>query len=158
MALLRKLGDEGGGKWIVRGKDHGKPVRVKIRPIPSSVNREIRRGVLGNVKSRKAGNRSVAENLEQLEDLVVARAAFALQEVENYAIELADAAAVAMYGPLLKVEVKPGEEVYLDGKCTEEVKERLFSDYPAEASWVAEQAEKLTRVEAEEEEEATESF
>lgn len=159
MALSRKTSEDGShAEWFGRGQDHGKAVRARIRPVPADVNRALRRRVYGDVKSRRSGNQSVARDLELLEQFARERAVYALVDTENWGVELVDQAAVDEYAPLLKVEAKPGDEVLLDQRCTDEVKRRYLTDFPREAGWVSDKAESITQSALEEEDEATDSF
>lgn len=161
MAVSRVAGDEKGGQgqWFVRGKDHGKPVRARIRGISTTVNRDIRRRVYGGVKSRKQGNQPLAADMDRLEDFARERAVYALVDVENWSIVLEDEAAVAAYAPLLGLtDAQPGVEVYLDGKLTEDLKRLYLSHCQNECGWISDKAQSLVDVEIEEEEAATEAF
>lgn len=155
MALL-KSGTK--TRVFVIGRDHDEPVKVKLQPVPAAVDRELRRRALGDVKSRRSGSQPLYRSVERMEDLTASRAAHALQDTKNFRLQVDDQAAAERYGALLKRELKPGEEVLLDGSWSPDLKEAIFEDFPRFAAKVDDLAETITQGELEEEEEATEAF
>lgn len=149
---------EGLGVWIEGGKDHGKPVRYQIRPVPSGIDRQLHREVYGNAKARTLGRQSAATAVERMQDYTILRAAYALVDTENFSVEIGDDAAAERYSALLKTPVKKGEEVFLDGRWTDELRRDVLKTARRRAAWISDKADRLMEAAVEEDEEETEDF
>lgn len=154
MGILNDFeGDAPGGKAFTYGR-----AKLLVRPVPSDVDRELRRRTLGDVRSRRAGKELLARALDRQDQYTAARAAYALLDTQNFAVGLMNQAAADVYSALLKRELKAGGEALLDGSWTDDVKARIFAKYPRFASKVSDLADSITQDDLEEEGEATEAF
>jgi hypothetical protein len=146
------------GQWISRGKDHDKPVRYRIRPVPQDQDRRFRKNTVQAGKARASRNREMSELMQRAEDYSVERAVFALLDTENFSVEIGDGAAAELYGKLLEGPVSKGQEIALDGKWTEELRRHVLTRFPRLAAFISDQSAKLEEKDLEAEEEDAEAF
>lgn len=160
MAQGRKLeSPDDQGTWITNGTDHGKPVRYKIRPIPYEVDRQLHRRVYKDRKVRQLGRESASTSLDRAREFTLLRAAYALVDTDNFALEMVDAGAAALYSKFLGTEVKVGAEPLLDGHWADEaMKADALAVVRNHAAWISDRADKLTEAEVVQEEEEAEDF
>ena len=160
MAQLRDIREPEAheGQWITRGEDHDKPVRYRIRPVPQDVDRRLRKTTVQAGKVRAVRNREMAELAQRAEDYSVERAVYALVDTENFSVEIGDDAAAALYGSLLGQAAKKGDEIALDGKWTDELRQHVLGKFRRLAGFISDQAAKLEEKDLEAEEEQAEAF
>lgn len=159
MAQGRKLeSPDAAGVWYESGKDHGKPVRYKVRAVPYEVDKRIHREAYRDAKVRHIGRQSASSAIERMQEYTLLRAAYALVDTENFSIEVGDEGAAVLYSKLLGDKVAAGAEVVLDGKWTDELRKDVLAVVRKRAAWISDKADKLTEAEVEDEEEDTEDF
>lgn len=152
------LVDEGEGRWFDYGTDHGKPVRLKVHALTSEEERTARRAAYGNRKIKKLNEETFVRTMDRGEAYTRERAKLALDASENFNVEVAGANAATLFSKLLGREVKPGDEVCLDGKWTPDLRAELFPRFKDLARDVCNFADQVIKAESEEEEETTAGF
>lgn len=158
MAQAKRETAENAGRWFTNGKDHGKPVRYRVRPIPVAVDRQLHREVYGNAKARQLGRQSATTAIERMQDYTILRAGYALVDTENFSIEIGDPAAAELYSKLLGEVVLPSTEVFLDGKWTDALRKDVLAVARRRAAWISDKADRLVEAEIQDEEDENEGF
>jgi hypothetical protein len=152
------LVDEGEGRWFDYGTDHGKPVRLRVHALTNEEERTARRAAYGNRKIKKLSEETFVRTMDRGEAYTRERAKLALDESENFNVEVSGAKAAALFSELLKREVKAGAEVCLDGQWTPEIRAALFPRLKMLARDISDFADQVVKTDAEEEEDATQDF
>ena len=133
--------------------DTGKPVRVRIRPVPRHEERRIRAAVYGNLKARKAGDRTLVQAVERGEEVTARMAAYALVDTENFALRCETEDGAKAMSKLLGEPVQPKTDYVVDGRWTGELRDKVLDALPRFAKWICDKAEELAGQEAQEEDE-----
>jgi hypothetical protein len=156
---------EGEGRWAPYGTDHKKPVRVKVHPLTPDEEREARK-VAYPGKGAKLQKDTAVRKIERGEAWTREAAIAALEDSENFNVDLAgNARAEELFGKFPRTKAKTPAaletEVCFDQQWTPAVKRAFFSEFAFSKSVAAEIVEiagKLSRRDADEEEEATGDF
>lgn len=164
MAHLRAV-EEGEGRWFTRqdvGLDHGKPVRMKVHALTRAEELATRAAAFGNKKSNRLQNESALRAMARGEEYTREHAIVALDETENYNVELSGPKAVERFSKLLnRTDLKTGDEVCLDGKWTPELKRAFFSEFAfskSEAREVSNLSSQVAKQSQDEREDADQGF
>lgn len=146
--------DAQGGQPVFwrRDPDTKAPVRFRLRSVPAAFDKQLRAEFNRGVKADRIGKRSAVELTEKTIDATRRRAAYALVDSEGFVIRIGDAAAAAAYSEVLGEQLKPEQDVKLDGRWTDAVKELVLTYMPRLAAWLSDKADELLAQEAEEEE------
>jgi hypothetical protein len=133
-------------------------VRFRLRRVDADWDRETRKRIAKAIggKAKLTGDELIERQVRLTRD----RAAYALLDSENFSLVVDGPNAVQYFNEQLKPEtpLQVGDVVKLDGKWTAELKNGLFKAMPELASWISDKSDELKNLEAEEEEEETESF
>lgn len=164
MSNLRAI-EEGESRWFVRedlGLDKGKKIRMKVHGLTKAEEREARKEAYGSRKAGKLERETFIRSVDRGEAHTREQAIRALDDTENYSIELAGPKAVARFRELLPgVELVEGQDLCLDGKWSPAVKRAFFSEFAfsrAEAREVSNLAFNIAKKDEDEEDEATGDF
>jgi uncharacterized protein (DUF342 family) len=156
-------GSEKGFKtFLQKDKANGRPVYVYIGVVDDEHIRALRREYSRGVRADKMGKLPSGELVERSIATSRAYAARAIRGAgsENFEVGLmtqatADAFAAAIGGG---IQLKAGENVCLDGRWNEEVKDLVLRVIPGLAEKINKLEGELRGFDAEEEEEASQSF
>lgn len=158
MGFANKV-DQAEGRLVTVGKHpkNGKPVRFRVRTLTPREREEARRLAYGKLKGRQLGKEPAAKLYERALAETVECAIREVIDSENFDIGIV-AADVPLYSKALGRELKPGEDVVLDGHWTEEVRRDVFENIDGLAKRVDDKVSRIELGEAEEEDEDTEAF
>lgn len=147
MALLSEYGkhENDPGKLFQFGVDDGKPVRLRLRRIPVSVELRLSKAH-GNDKTLVKAS---GWEIDALKNAALARdrASFALMESENLSVWIGDEQARATYAKLTGSEESPkvGEDLTLDpfwnidGRRNDALRDHVLREHPSLVEFVLEQ-------------------
>jgi hypothetical protein len=147
MAVTREFGnaENDDGDWMdyQEDKDLGKMVRLRVRRIPASVERQFR--VKHDQTKVKMRDGVIVVDTEKTKAYARARAAYALTDSENFEHLVGDAEAAEVYSKLLGRVVTAGQAVSLDKQWKNDaLKEHYLEEHPYVGSsvlaWVDKEA------------------
>lgn len=122
-------------------------VVATIRPAPAEFSRRLRRKYAAGLSDKKAE----AGRMDASEAMVREHAMYVLIDVEGWTFKSKSGELCARLGEVLGVAVQPEQEVSLDGKWGDKLKDLIFRFAPKFAQWCSAEAIKLERLSAEEE-------
>jgi len=142
------------GSWVYWKKDpdNGKPVRFRMRAIPTSFNVALRMRLNKGIKSQDVGKRPAVEIIERQIEATRERAFYAVLDSENFAILVGGPSTAQALSDLLGEPVEAGQEVKVDGRWPK-LGKYLMSLLEPLAAWLSDKADDLAKLEADEEEE-----
>ena len=153
MAFLNDWGkpENDPGEWIAAGKDGLRTVKCKIRAIPDDMLRMLLKRHFKNEKVDTASGRAsmpVASSWEDTFKFGVDRAIWALVDTEEFFVRINDEESGRFYAKATGRNDQPfevGEEVCLDGKWTDGIREHVLSKNGRFRQWVLDQAESVAK-------------
>lgn len=119
-----------------------------IRPAPAEFNRRLRRKYAAGISDKK----TEAARMDNSEAMVREHAMYCLLDVKGWTFKSKSADLCSRLGDVLGTAVQPEQEVSLDGKWTEKLKDLIFRFAPKFSQWVSAEAIKLEGLNAQEEE------
>lgn len=125
-----------------------------LRPVPPEFAKRLRRRYAAALTGKKATDNQRIEAGEALTREHAVYALVRLDREDGYAFVTRSKEIAAALSEALGADVQPGIEVNLDGKWNDAVRDVIFRHSPKFAKWCSDEAEKLTRQEAEDEEDA----
>ncbi len=150
---IKLLTKEDPGEWVFWGNDpdNGKPISLRIRRPEPGYNRRALKAVYRNMRHEQVAKQTEAQRVDQGFDFTIEKAAHVLLDSRNFS---------AVATPETEAQLgKPGTEIVLDGKWTDEIKRAVLASMPESfAAWIIKKADELASVEAEAEAAAEESF
>lgn len=150
--------ERGERRLFAKDPDTGKPAYLFVRAVDEPTDRQLRRSYAQGKRLDQMNKQKAADALENQIAFVRARAAYALTGSEDFTLRMGNEATAAAFSEALGAPVKAGADVTLDGKWNPAVKELAFAAIRQMAGWVSDQADEISGVKIEEEEEAATSF
>jgi hypothetical protein len=113
--------------------------------------RRLRNQLNRGMTSQKAAKLDMARILSRSEDLTRAIVSMGLTGSENFSVCPMGPSAADRLAELLGQEVKVGVDVVVDGHWTDDVKEFVFTLLPSLVTWLDNEIDELSELQAEEE-------
>lgn len=155
MALLDDYGkpeQNDKGEWVEIGHDEGRTVRLQIRAMPDDVLQSIlrkhtRTDFVDNSTSGVRTAQPVPREWSDYTKFDIERAKFVLIDSENLFVRVRDAEAASFYQKAMGLPTPPPveEEVQLDGKLTEAIKDHLLGKNRTFRAKVLSASEEITK-------------
>ena len=139
-------------------KQTGKPVYLFVQIVDEPTVRQLRKEHARGLRAEKVGKQQASEMVERGIATSRAYARRALVDSEGFGVEMGTQATADAFAEALGAPVNAGEVVVLDGRWNDTVKDLVFRSIPQLVEWINKKADSIRGFEAEEEDEAAESF
>lgn len=156
MRLISLTDAKDNGSWFTFSKDGaGNPaIEFKVRRVPGAKEREIEFRILGYKAALRHRRGEALQELDmrKLGDVNVEKAVYALVDSRGCEIDVQTDVDAQLFGKELGTPVKVGEEISLDTRWTDPLRERVLSEMDALVTWVGRKTKQLEATETEDEE------